>query len=93
MSVNNSPFGRSAITHRSPPPMSPQNPIRDQEDENVEAVTTADIQGWLSSIDKCLNEICMVVSDGKMNTDQKLRPTSAEVLDTALDKWLLNISH
>jgi hypothetical protein len=57
--------------------MSPQISIRDQEDENAsEVVSTADIQGWLCSIDKCLNEICMVFCDGKINPDQKLRVTN-----------------
>ncbi|XP_028177601.1 uncharacterized protein LOC114365286 [Ostrinia furnacalis] len=70
-----SPFNRSTMTSRSPPP--PQR--RSTEGAStptpsvVEVVSTHEIQQWISSIELCLNEICNVSAEGKLNSDQKLR--------------------
>jgi hypothetical protein len=39
----------------------------------MEVVSTPEIQNWLSSIEQCLNEVCSIIGEGKMNSDQKLR--------------------
>jgi hypothetical protein len=72
MSVQDSPFNRSGITPRTPPPTTPQIPMQDLS-EGIEVVSTPEVQKWLSSIDQCLNEVCNIVGEGKLNSDQKLR--------------------
>lgn len=67
-----SPFSRSGMTRRSPPPTSPQDP-KQSPDEEVKLVSTPEIQNWLGSIEQCLNEVCTIASEGKLNTDQKLK--------------------
>ncbi|PZC73311.1 hypothetical protein B5X24_HaOG209701 [Helicoverpa armigera] len=79
-----SPFGRSQLLRRSPPPMpspSEQHRLKDPEppastEPELELVTTPEIQNWLSSVDATLSEICGIVAEGKMNSDQKLRVTN-----------------
>ncbi|XP_028163725.1 uncharacterized protein LOC114355216 isoform X2 [Ostrinia furnacalis] len=79
-----SPFNRSTMTSRSPPP--PQR--RPTEEDStpatsiIEVVSTEEIQKWISSIEKCLNDICYTSGEGKLNTEQKLRisNTSRNVL-------------
>nr|XP_049707727.1 uncharacterized protein LOC126056926 [Helicoverpa armigera] len=79
-----SPFGRSQLLRRSPPPTplpSEQHQQRDPEpsaptDVAVEIICTPEIQKWMGAIETILSEICTIVADGKMNTDQKLRVTN-----------------
>lgn len=80
-----SPFGRSQLIRRSPPPTPPtqqsapieENPLLADVDElPSEVLPTPEIQKWLSTIDALLNEVCSVVTDGKMNSEQKLRVTN-----------------
>lgn len=72
--MEGSPFNRSGITRRSPPPTPtpPQNPQRD-DNETVEVVSTGEIQSWMKNIEQCLNEVCSTAADGKLNSDQKLK--------------------
>ncbi|XP_050561561.1 uncharacterized protein LOC126912615 [Spodoptera frugiperda] len=81
-----SPFGRSQLLQRSPPP-TPNQPEPVQPIEQIppqapavlagelppEVVSTPDIQKWIGSIDAVLAEVCTIVSEGKMNNDQKQR--------------------
>lgn len=80
-----SPFVRSQILRRSPPP-TPTEQLPPSEPnpppplpapaENVlpsEIISTPEIQKWLLSIDSILNEVCTIVGEGKMNSDQKQR--------------------
>ena len=71
--MENSPFNRSAKTPRSPPP-TPRPPS--PEEEAPEVVSTPEIQNWMTSIEQHLNEICQVSSEGKLNSDQKLKINS-----------------
>lgn len=75
MSTPNSPFNRSGLTPRSPqaPP-----PPRDQEDvppepDQPQVFATSDLQNWLSGIERFLTEICSTATEGKLNSDQKLK--------------------
>lgn len=76
---DDSPFKRSNKMHRSPPPPSPAGPAHPHAPADphapgpLEVVSTADISKWMSSIEACLDEVCTVSSESKMNTDQKLR--------------------
>lgn len=59
-----------------PPPSSPgtKPPTPSHAaDGRSEAVETIDISNWLISIDKCLNEVCLIAQEGKLNSEQKLR--------------------
>lgn len=79
-----SPFGRSQLLRRSPPPTplpSEQHQQRDPEppaptDVAVEIISTPEIHNWMGAIESILSEICTIVADGKMNTEQKLRVTN-----------------
>lgn len=74
-----SPFNRSERTARSPPstPVPPPPPTSaaapQGEDDRPEIISTPEIQNWMSSIEQCLNEVCSITADSKMNTEQKLR--------------------
>ncbi|XP_050553311.1 uncharacterized protein LOC126911267 [Spodoptera frugiperda] len=76
-----SPFGRSQLLRRSPPPTptapipprDPDPPVSAENELPSEAIATSEIQKWLGSIDGILNEVCTIVGEGKMNSDQKLR--------------------
>ncbi|XP_026746866.1 uncharacterized protein LOC113508094 [Trichoplusia ni] len=80
-----SPFGRSQLLRRSPPPtpspseqhqtLGDREPPASTEPE-VEYVSTPEIQKWLTSIDSIMSEVCGIVAEGKMNNDQKLRVTN-----------------
>lgn len=86
--MENSPFNRSGRTARSPPPTpvpatapapipapapSPGPKTQNQGDDVFEVISTPEIQNWMSSIEQCLNEVCCIAAEGKMNTEQKLR--------------------
>lgn len=78
-----SPFGRSQLLQRSPPPTpTPQpqpiieDPVPKSNDLPSEVISTPEIQRWISSIEALLNEACAIVTEGKMNSDQKLRVTN-----------------
>lgn len=75
--MEGSPFNRSGLTQRSPPttptPTLPEQPRQDQVDVGIEAVATPEIQRWMGTIEQFLNDICAVASEGKLNTDQKLK--------------------
>lgn len=69
-------FNRSALTQRSPPstPTPKPSPAPKPPEEEFALVSTPEIQGWLSSINECLNEVCSISSDGgKLNTEQKIK--------------------
>ncbi|KAL0809628.1 hypothetical protein ABMA28_011882 [Loxostege sticticalis] len=87
--MEGSPFNRSALTGRSPPPAlrdphaAPETapasapapspaPCQPQK-EPPAAMSTHELQCWITGIEQCLNEICAISSEGKLNTDQKLR--------------------
>ncbi|XP_028174152.1 uncharacterized protein LOC114362815 [Ostrinia furnacalis] len=75
--MEGSPFNRSALKQGSPPPTpsqrappaAPAAPVMDP----LEVVATSELQNWMKSIEQCLNEVCIISSEGKLNTDQKLR--------------------
>lgn len=77
--MDGSPFIRSGMTPRSPPstptPTSPQQPKQNKEEavNPAEPIPTPEIQNWLGSIEQCLNEVCAIANDGKLNSEQKLR--------------------
>ncbi|XP_028164931.1 uncharacterized protein LOC114366173 [Ostrinia furnacalis] len=72
--MEGSPFNRSALTQRSPPPTPTQQaPPAAPVMEPLEVVATSELQNWMKSIEQCLNEVCIISSEGKLNTDQKLR--------------------
>ncbi|XP_063617139.1 uncharacterized protein LOC134790238 [Cydia splendana] len=81
MSANNSPFGRSSKIQRSPPstPVPPNTgnenaqPTSARDQTSLDLVPTSEIQNWMSTIDKSLSEICSISTEGKLNSDQKLR--------------------
>ncbi|XP_026331030.1 uncharacterized protein LOC113238417 [Hyposmocoma kahamanoa] len=72
------------MTSRSPPPvrrhvelepspaqasaLTPSTPAL-----TIDAVSTHEIQRWMSQIEQCLNDICTISGDGKLNTEQKLK--------------------
>lgn len=72
-----SPFNRSAKTPRSPPPTPPPGPLhpssKQHTQDDLEVVDTPEIQNWMRTIEQCLSEICHISSEGKMNSEQKLR--------------------
>lgn len=59
-----SPFHRSSLTPRSPPP----SPGPD-----METSATSEIQAWMSATEQHLDEICQIANEGKLNSDQKLK--------------------
>lgn len=67
-----SPFNRSSKTTRSPPP-SPAPRTTMEPEETLETVSTPEIQNWMTSIERCLDEVCTIATEGKLNSDQKLR--------------------
>lgn len=67
-----SPFTRSGLIRRSPPPTPDQRNTQESV-RPIETVSTSDIQTWMSSIESCLNEVCSIASEGKLNSEQKLR--------------------
>ncbi|XP_022834814.1 uncharacterized protein LOC111362373 [Spodoptera litura] len=79
-----SPFGRSQLLRRSPPPTPSPSEQHHQKDPEpsastepvVELISTPEIQKWLTSIDAFMSEVCGIVAEGKMNNDQKLRVTN-----------------
>ncbi|KAJ8704234.1 hypothetical protein PYW08_012958 [Mythimna loreyi] len=68
--MENSPFNRSPKTSRSPP--STPQPQEYAADEPIEALSTSDIKGWMSAIEKALNDVCQIAADDKLNSEQKL---------------------
>lgn len=66
-----SPFERSALTPRSPRPQ--PRPEDTPAPEAPEVVSTAELQGWMKSIESCLNEVCTIATEGKLNSDQKIK--------------------
>lgn len=73
--MENSPFGqRSGLTSRSPPPTPPSLPPKTRDEvATADIVSTSEIQNWMSQINQHLNEVCLIASEGKLNTDQKLK--------------------
>ena len=45
-------------------------------EEDILSLDTAEITKWLTLIEKCLNEVCTIAQEGKLNSDQKLRINS-----------------
>ncbi|XP_063368170.1 uncharacterized protein LOC134656541 [Cydia amplana] len=73
-------FNRSSRTLRSPPPerrpameTAQGTPVAVAPAEGPEIVSTAEIQNWISEIERRLNEICTISNEGKLNSDQKIR--------------------
>lgn len=53
------------------------SPAKDhQSNFTIEFVSTPDIQKWMSSIQLKLNEVCSIATDGKLNSEQKLKVTN-----------------
>ncbi|PZC86861.1 hypothetical protein B5X24_HaOG201720 [Helicoverpa armigera] len=73
--MDSSPSHRGGLPHHSSP-SAVASPKSRAQDETVELLSTPEIQSWLSSIEQCLNEVSITVSEGKMNSEQKLRVTS-----------------
>ncbi|XP_026331286.1 uncharacterized protein LOC113238665 [Hyposmocoma kahamanoa] len=75
--MEGSPFNRSALTRRSPPPTPSSQPPAPaeslQNEDPPDVVSTPEIQNWMSAIEQCLNEVCAISTEGKLNSDQKLR--------------------
>ncbi|KAH9639481.1 hypothetical protein HF086_003614 [Spodoptera exigua] len=76
--MENSPFAQSSRVARSPPgtPLPPATPTSQrpcQFPDLPETIQTPEIQKWLTVIDQSLTEVCSIVGDGKMNSEQKLR--------------------
>lgn len=84
--MDGSPFNRSGKTLRSPPstpvPQPPEpaqptkvHPHHDQhhQDDGPGVISTIELQDWMKKIEKCLNEVCVISCEGKLNSDQKLR--------------------
>ncbi|XP_073954134.1 uncharacterized protein [Choristoneura fumiferana] len=70
-----SPFNRSKMTQRSPPPApepAPREPDK-REDDPPAVAPTSEIRNFLTLIEKSLNDVCTISSDGKLNSEQKLR--------------------
>lgn len=73
--MTDSPFNRSALTQRSPPPTpepAPRVPDR-QKDSPPSVVETAEIKKWLNNIQEALNEVCSISNEGKLNSEQKVK--------------------
>lgn len=75
-----SPFNKSSRILRTPPPERhhveevPTSPVPSARPTQViEAVSTSEIQKWLCSIEQCMNEICIISTEGKLNSEQKLK--------------------
>lgn len=75
--MDGSPFNRSALTRRSPPPSPSQKPPppapTSEPDDAPEVIPTPEIQNWMTSIEQCLSEVCGISCEGKLNSDQKIR--------------------
>ncbi|XP_073951328.1 uncharacterized protein [Choristoneura fumiferana] len=73
--MENSPFNRSARTARTPPSTPAPGPAApsQNDDDMPEVISTPELSNWMSSIEQCLNEVCSIASEGKLNAEQKLR--------------------
>lgn len=67
MATCESPFNKSGITRRTPPPTSP-SPVPD-----ADIMSTVEIQSWMKDIEHSLSEICSTLSQVKMLADQRVR--------------------
>ncbi|XP_022834360.1 uncharacterized protein LOC111362070 [Spodoptera litura] len=47
-----------------------------QTDFTIEVVSTPEIQKWMASIEQQLNEVCSIATEGKLNSEQKLKITN-----------------
>ncbi|KAI8433609.1 hypothetical protein MSG28_015628 [Choristoneura fumiferana] len=56
----------------STPAPGPAAPSQD-DDDMPEVISTPELSNWMSSIEQCLNEVCSIASEGKLNAEQKLR--------------------
>lgn len=80
-----SPFSRGDRCMRSPPPTPvptdtpkpepahashPQTPTHRNE---LEVISTPEIQNWMKTIDQYLGEVCVIASESKLNSEQKMR--------------------
>ncbi|KAF9813424.1 hypothetical protein SFRURICE_009333 [Spodoptera frugiperda] len=80
-----SPFSRGDRCARSPPPTPvptdtpkpepahashPQTPTQRNE---LEVISTPEIQNWMKTIDQYLGEVCVIASESKLNSEQKMR--------------------
>lgn len=70
--MEGSPFNRSALMRHSPPPSPAPAPSQPMEDP-PEVVSTPELQTWMVTIEQCLNEVCAISSEGKLNSDQKIK--------------------
>ncbi|XP_022825373.1 uncharacterized protein LOC111355606 [Spodoptera litura] len=76
-----SPFSRSQLLRRSPPPTPTQESLPPEPKPNVseepillrDMIPTEDILKWTRHMDSILAEVCTIVSDGKMNSEQKTK--------------------
>ncbi|KAG7295246.1 hypothetical protein JYU34_022237 [Plutella xylostella] len=71
----------SASTPRSPPAAPaaapatppPAPPVTSPRRECAQILSTPEIQDYMNRIECCLNAICATATEGKLNTDQKIR--------------------
>ncbi|KAJ8713630.1 hypothetical protein PYW07_014000 [Mythimna separata] len=76
--MEDSPFSPRSRCARSPPPTpvagpAPPPQAPQQKNEAFEAITTSDIQSWMTTIDQNLQEVCNIAAESKLNMDQKTR--------------------
>ncbi|KAJ8720427.1 hypothetical protein PYW07_012470 [Mythimna separata] len=76
--MEDSPFSPRSRCARSPPPTpvagpAPPPQAPQQKNKAFEAITTSDIQSWMTTIDQNLQEVCNIAAEGKLNMDQKMR--------------------
>ncbi|KAJ8733625.1 hypothetical protein PYW07_014176 [Mythimna separata] len=76
--MEDSPFSPRSRCARSPPPTpvagpAPPPQAPQQKNETFEAITTSDIQSWMTTIDQNLQEVCTIAAESKLNMDQKTR--------------------
>lgn len=100
----NSPFSRSTLMNRSPPPVSrhfepeptsgpASGPAPITSAPTVDAVSTHQIQKWMAQIEQFLNDICTISGDGKLDTEQKLKlEILAGQCSELSPNWLYNTS-
>lgn len=72
--MENCHLNRNAGSTRSPP--TPITPVSSSATEELKAIPTPELQQWMSTIDQCLNDVCTIATDGKLNSDQKMRISS-----------------
>lgn len=71
-----SPFTRSSLVSRSPPPERRAPASVPTSPAPADLIPTPDLQTWMSHIEKSINDICTIANEGKLNSEQKLKISS-----------------